>query len=80
MAARAMAEVGLPSFARVAMETASLVLPLYRSRYRKLQFKQPQPLAILCFMRYEDGTFLEVEVRRVDTDCKLTRNPVRLSG
>ena len=58
-----MAEVGLLSFARVAMETARVVLPLYRSRYSKPQFTQPPLRAILCLMRYADGTFREAEVR-----------------
>jgi hypothetical protein len=39
------------------------VLPRYRSRFSKRQFTQPQLLAILCLMRYEDWTFPEAEVR-----------------
>jgi len=39
------------------------VLPRYRSRFSKHQFTQPQLLAILCLMRYEDWTFRETEVR-----------------
>ncbi len=58
-----MAEVGLVRFARVALEVASTALPLYRSRFSKHQFTQPQLLAILCLMRYEDWTFREAEVR-----------------
>jgi len=34
----------------------------YRSRFSKQQFTQPQLLAALCLMRYEDGTFREAEV------------------
>ena len=39
------------------------MLPRYRSRFSKHQFNQPQLLAILCLMRYEDWTFREAEVR-----------------
>jgi hypothetical protein len=58
-----MPEIGLLPFARVAMEVAPAVLPTYRSRFSKHQFTQPQLLAILCLMRYEDWTFREAEVR-----------------
>lgn len=58
-----MPEIGLLSFARVARDVATAVLPPYRSRFSKHQFTQPQLLAILCLMRYEDWTFREVEVR-----------------
>jgi len=58
-----MAEVGRLPFARVALEVATAVLPPYRSRYSKHQFTQPQLLAVLCLMRYEDWTFHETEVR-----------------
>ncbi len=58
-----MAEVGLLLFARVALEVATAVLPPYRSRFSKHQFTQPQLLAVLCLMRYEDWTFRETEVR-----------------
>lgn len=58
-----MAEVGLLPFARVALEVATAVLPPYRSRFSKHQFSQPQLLAVLCLMRYEDWTFRETEVR-----------------
>src|SRR5260370_26281571 len=58
-----MPEVGLLSFARVAPDVATTVLPTYRSRFSKHQFTQPQLLAILCLMRYEDWTFREAEVR-----------------
>jgi len=49
-----MAEVGLLPFARIALQVAKAVLPRYRSRFSKHQFTQPQLLAILCLMRYED--------------------------
>jgi len=42
---------------------ATAVLPPYRSRFSKHQFTQPQLLAVLCVMRYEDWTFRETEVR-----------------
>src|ERR1700687_4675413 len=59
----AMAEVGLLPFARIALQVCRAVLPRYRSRFSKHQFTQPQLLAILCLMRYEDWTFREAEVR-----------------
>src|ERR1700736_629224 len=58
-----MPEIGLLPFARVAMDVATAILPTYRSRFSKHQFTQPQLLAILCLMRYEDWTFREAEVR-----------------
>ena len=39
------------------------MLPRYRSRFSKHPFTQPQLLAILGLMRYEDWTFREAEVR-----------------
>jgi hypothetical protein len=59
----AMAEVGLLPFARIALQVSRAVLPRYCSRFSKRQFTQPQLLAILCLMRYEDWTFREAEVR-----------------
>jgi hypothetical protein len=58
-----MAEVGLLPFAGVALQVATQVLPRYRTRFSKHQFTQPQLLAVLCLMRYEDWTFREAEVR-----------------
>src|SRR6267378_6834172 len=58
-----MAEVGPLPFARVALQVATQVLPPYRTRFSKHQFTQPQLLAVLCLMRYEDWTFREAEVR-----------------
>src|SRR5256886_15652541 len=55
--------VGLLPFARIALQVSRAVLPRYRSRFSKRQFTQPQLLAILCLMRYEDWTFREAEVR-----------------
>lgn len=58
-----MAEVGLVTFARVALRVGRAVLPAYRSKFSKHRFTQPQLFAILCLMRYEDWTFRETEVR-----------------
>ncbi len=58
-----MPDVGLLPFARIALQVSKAVLPRYRSRFSKHQFNQPQLLAILCLMRYEDWTFREAEVR-----------------
>jgi hypothetical protein len=58
-----MPEVGLLPFARVALDVAMAILPPYRSRFSKHQFTQPQLLAVLCLMRYEDWTFRETAVR-----------------
>src|SRR6202162_784063 len=58
-----MAEVGLLPFARIAVQVCRAVLPRYRSRFSKHQFTQPQLLAILFMMRYEDWTFRQAEVR-----------------
>src|SRR5260370_19006322 len=58
-----MAEVGLLPFARVALHVATRILPPYRTRFSKHQFTQPQLLAVLCLMRFEDWTFREAEVR-----------------
>jgi IS5 family transposase len=58
-----MAEVGLVRFARVALNVAQATVPRYRTAFSKHQFTQPQLLAVLCLMRYEDWTFREAEVR-----------------
>ena len=58
-----MAEVGLVPFAQVALQISREVVPAYRTRFSKHMFTQPQLLAILCLMRYEDWTFRETEVR-----------------
>lgn len=58
-----MAEVGLVRFAGVALEVAEAVLPYYRSKFSKHIFTQPQLLAVLCLMRYEDWTMRKAEVR-----------------
>jgi Transposase DDE domain/Transposase domain (DUF772) len=58
-----MAEIGLVTFVRVALAVGQAALPAYRSKFSKRQFTQPQLLAVLCLMRYEDWTFREAEVR-----------------
>jgi len=58
-----MAEIGLVVFATYALQVSKAVMPVYRSRFSKHIFTQPQLLAILCLMRYEDWTFREAEVR-----------------
>lgn len=58
-----MAEIGLVQFARVALDVAIATVPQYRTAFSKHQFTQPQLLAILCLMRYEDWTYREAEVR-----------------
>src|ERR687896_1502763 len=58
-----MCEVGLLPFARVAMQVSREVLPPFSHRFSPQRFTQPQLLAILCLMRFEDWTFRETEVR-----------------
>ncbi len=50
-----MSEVGLVPFARVALEVSREVVPAYSHRFSPQRFTQPQLLAILCLMRYEDS-------------------------
>src|SRR5438132_5585515 len=45
------------------LQVAQTTVPRYRTCFSKHQFSQPQLLAILCLMRYEDWTFREAEVR-----------------
>ena len=47
----------------MALQISRAVHPRYRSRFSRHQFTQPQLLAILRPMRYEEGTFREAEVR-----------------
>lgn len=58
-----MSEIGLVPFARVALEVGREVLPPYSHRFSPQRFTQPQLLAILCLMRYEDWTFRAAEIR-----------------
>lgn len=67
-----MAEVGLAQLARVALDVATATVPRYRTSFSKHQFTQPQSLAILCLMRYEDWTYREAEVRLAE-HCELRR-------
>jgi hypothetical protein len=54
-----MAEVGLVRLARLALQVSGAVLPAQRTKFSKRQFTQPQLLAVLGLMRYEDWTFRE---------------------
>ena len=58
-----MAEVGLVKLAATALKITKASLPERRSRFSKKQFSQPQLLALLCLMRFEDWTYREAEVR-----------------
>jgi len=52
-----------PAFRSRGTASGHAGLPPYRTRFSKHQFTQPQLLAVLCLMRYEDWTFREAEVR-----------------
>jgi hypothetical protein len=58
-----MSDVGLVRFASVALAVSEEVLPAYGHRFSPQRFRQPQLLAILCLMRYEDWTFRAAELR-----------------
>lgn len=58
-----MAEIGLVQFAQTAMMVLKETIPEFRTKFSKRIFSQPQLLAVLCLMRYEDWTFRETEVR-----------------
>lgn len=58
-----MPEVGSVRFAQEALSVAESVLPAYRTKFSKHLYTQPQLLAVLCLMRYEDWTFREAVVR-----------------
>jgi hypothetical protein len=47
----------------VALDVATANVPRYSTTFSKHQFTQPQLLAILCLMRYEDWIYREAEVR-----------------
>ena len=49
--------------ARIALGVAEAVLPDYRTKFSKHVFTQPQLLAVLCLMCYEDWTLRKAEVR-----------------
>jgi hypothetical protein len=56
-----MSEVGLVRFTRVALEVGEAILPYYRTKFSTHTFAQPQLLAILCMMLYEDWTLRKAE-------------------
>jgi hypothetical protein len=57
------AEVGLVKLARVSLATAGEVVAERRSKYSEKLYTQPQLLAILVLMRYEDWSLREAEAR-----------------
>jgi hypothetical protein len=65
-----MAEIGLVRFATIALRVGRAVLPAYRSKFSKHRFTQPQLLAMLCLMRYEDWTFREGSVNFRATEVR----------
>ena len=79
--ALAMAEVRLVCFAQAAMEIATASIPAYGSKFSKRLYTQPQLLAVLCLMRYEDWTFREAEVRlREHTELRDALGMSRVPG
>ena len=58
-----MAEIGLVRLARLGLDVSPAVLPSQWTEFSKRQFTQPQLMAVLCLMRYEDWTFRGAEVR-----------------
>jgi len=50
-------------FAQLALDVAQATVARYRTSFSKHLFTQPQLLAILCLMRYEDWAYREAEVR-----------------
>lgn len=61
-----MVGIGLVKFATMALQVGQATLPAYHSKSSKRRFQQPQRLAVLCLMRYEDWTFCAAEVRRAE--------------
>ena len=57
-----MAQIGLVRFAKLSLEVSPAELPAQRTKFSKQQFFQPQLLAVLCVMRFEDWIFREAEV------------------
>jgi hypothetical protein len=57
------AGIGLVKFATTVLLVGQAALPAYRSKFSKRRFQQPQLLALLCLMRYEDWTFCEAQIR-----------------
>jgi hypothetical protein len=58
-----MAEVRLVRFARTALYVGNTVMPAYGNKFSKPTFTQPQLMAVLGLMRFEDWTCREAEVR-----------------
>ena len=58
-----MAEVGLVDFTIVALDVVRSVLPDFHSKFSKHVFSQPQLLAVVCLMRYEEWPLRKAEVR-----------------
>ncbi|HVO60461.1 MAG TPA: hypothetical protein VMT53_05965 [Terriglobales bacterium] len=58
-----MPEVGLLRFGQVALDVAQAAVPRYHTVFSKHQFTQPQLLAIVRLIRYEDWSYREAEVR-----------------
>jgi hypothetical protein len=54
-----MAELGLVTCARVALQVGQAALPAYRSQFSRHRFQQPQGLAILCLMPDEEWPFVK---------------------
>jgi hypothetical protein len=75
-----MSEVGLVPFACVALEVSQEVVPVYSHRFSPQRFTQPQLLAILCLMRYEDWTFRAAEVRLAEHSRAGEFQPLRSYG
>ncbi len=73
-----MPEIGLVRIAGIALQVSQAALPRYRSKFSKRQFTQPQLLAVLCLMRYEDWTFREAEVRL--TEHRELRHALQLAS
>ncbi len=58
-----MAEVGLLAFARCALDMAQQTMLSYWSKHSRHVFTQLHLLATVCWMRYENWTFREIESR-----------------
>jgi len=59
-------DIGLVKFATLAVRIGQAALPAYPRKFSKRQFTQPQLLAVLCLMRYDEGTSREAEVHLVE--------------
>ena len=75
-----MPRIGLVRFATVALDAARVVVQDYRAPRSKHVFTQPQLLAVLCLLRYDDWTFRDAEIRLAEHQelraaLQLTRVP-----